>query len=76
MAPMHTPAPTRDSALAGTMTIDAYARQHQLTPREVRQQMGSGLLQFVQIRGQIRVQLKPESPGNETASPDSSPSTE
>lgn len=59
MAPMHTPAPARDSALAGTMSIDAYARENQLTPREVRQQLGAGLLPFVQIRGQIRVQLEP-----------------
>lgn len=60
MAPMHTPASQRNSALAGTMSIDAYARRHQLTPREVRQQLGEGLLPFVQIRGQIRVQLEPD----------------
>lgn len=57
MAPMHTPVGERNSALAGTMSIDAYARRHQLTPREVRQQLGEGLLPFVQIRGQIRVRI-------------------
>lgn len=55
MAPMRTPAPLRDPAIHGALTIDAYARRHGMTPREVRRLLGTGQLPFVQIRGQIRI---------------------
>jgi hypothetical protein len=59
MPPMRIPAPAKDEELRSTVSIDTYARQHQLTPREVRRLLGTGKLPFVQVRGQIRVQLEP-----------------
>lgn len=55
MAPMRKPAPPDANPWRHTLSIDAYAREHQLTRREVRQLLGTGRLPFVQVRGQIRV---------------------
>lgn len=55
MAPMRTPISARDPTVRGTLTIDAYARRHGLTPREVRRLLGTGQLPFVQLRGRIRI---------------------
>jgi hypothetical protein len=55
MPPMRKPAPASDDPWRHTLSIDTYARRHQLTVGEVRQLLGSGQLPFVQIRGQIRV---------------------
>lgn len=59
MPPMRKPAPTARSPWQKTLSIDAYARRHQLTPREVRHLLGTGQLPFVELRGQIRIPLRP-----------------
>lgn len=66
MAPMRKPAPPSDDPWRNTLSIDAYARKHQLTPREVRHLLGTGQVPFVQLRGQIRI---PPEAIDETALP-------
>lgn len=55
MAPMRKPAQASDDPWQNTLSIDGYARKHQLTPREVRHLLSTRQLPFVQVRGQIRV---------------------
>jgi hypothetical protein len=52
---MRKPASPSDDDWPRSLSIDAYARRHQLKPRDVRRLLGTGQLPFVQVRGQIRV---------------------
>jgi hypothetical protein len=55
MAPMRTPTRPRQEDWRATQSIDAFAREHGLTVREVKQLLGSGQLPFMELAGQIRI---------------------
>ena len=55
MAPMKRPAGARHEAYGETLSITGAARLLQTTRKAVRQMMSSGQLNFMQIRGHLRV---------------------
>lgn len=55
MAPMRKPPPARQHPWQETFSIDAFARQHGISRRDVKQLLRSGKLPFLELAGQIRV---------------------
>jgi hypothetical protein len=58
MAPMRTPTRPQQEDWRSTQSIDAFAREHGLTVREVKQLLGSGHVPFIELAGQIRIVRK------------------
>ncbi len=56
MPPMKRPSPTHDAIFGDTLSIAEIARRLSLTRREIRGMMSRGELDFVEIRGRLRVE--------------------
>ncbi|MBN1910948.1 MAG: hypothetical protein JW818_14475 [Pirellulales bacterium] len=57
MAPMKPEPPKRDPDLEGTLSLDQLARRWNVPRKEVRHLLTTQKLDFLQVRGQIRVRL-------------------
>lgn len=55
MPPMKRPANPQRSIFTGTVSIHSAARRLEMSPKAFRRMMGTGQIEFVQIRGEIRV---------------------
>jgi len=50
--------PKRDPHLAGTLSLDQLARRWKISRKQVRRLLAQQVLNFVQIRGRLRVPLE------------------
>jgi len=55
MAPMKRPSPSRVEGMTETLSLETAARRLHISRKKVRQLLGAGELDFVQIRGRFRV---------------------